>query len=33
VGVDAPYRIGGACALLLGALTWWVLPAPSRPAR
>ncbi|MEN8161164.1 MAG: MFS transporter [Myxococcota bacterium] len=32
VGVAAPYAVGGACALLLGTLTWWVLPAPSRPA-
>jgi PPP family 3-phenylpropionic acid transporter len=30
VGVDAPYRIGGACAVVLGALTWILLPKPVR---
>ncbi|MGI9432571.1 MAG: MFS transporter, partial [Myxococcota bacterium] len=31
VGVDAPYRIGGAGAVALGALTWLLLPRPVRP--
>ena len=31
VGVDAPYRIGGACAVVLGACTWLLLPKPVRP--
>lgn len=31
VGVDAPYRIGGACAVALGACTWLLLPNPVRP--
>ncbi|MDH3684607.1 MAG: MFS transporter [Myxococcales bacterium] len=31
VGVDAPYRIGGACAVALGACSWLLLPKPVRP--
>ena len=31
-GTDAPYRVGGIGAMLLGALVWILLPRPSRPA-
>jgi PPP family 3-phenylpropionic acid transporter len=30
-GADAPYRIGGACALLLGLALPLILPKPERP--
>jgi PPP family 3-phenylpropionic acid transporter len=32
VGPQAPYRVGGAGALVCGALILWLLPHPRRPA-
>ena len=31
LGTDAPYALGGAGAVVLGLLTWVILPAPRRP--